>query len=424
MQIIDIDGPSKNHLAIALDENGKFHSCKEKIINYVLKDKALEGSYALYKNLDNKRIILTRDSLGCHKLFYYYDVEKLKIYVSANFIKLTKLFNKENVFSVPRGGYLEINENGDKIFKNSPNIKYEIFSIDYVEKILRSFFRFMRIDLNRKPLICLSGGLDSSIIAYLAAEEFGAIDVITGVVRSEDFRSSENDEKSDFEVAKKIAKKLGAKFAEIVIEDDINLINLKEIMYYSQDWRDYNVHCAALNYHLAKNARQIFDPNDYFVLTGDFMNEIFADYTSEVYDGEEYYPQPKFSTRVRQRFFMNGLDSSDREVGVFAGFGFSCFQPYSLVANHFRKLADQQLEASDSKYQINGKILPDEIYSMVGRSKVRAQVGDSSGGMLGSFLRAGLTAERLEELFCEYFRVDHKFLKEFIHIGSYRKEKF
>lgn len=63
------------------------------------------------------------------------------------------------------------------------------------------------------------------------------------------------------------------------------------------------------------------------------MNKIFADYTSEFFDGEEFYKQPNFNQKTRQRFFMNGLDSSDREIGVFESLGFDCIQPYSFVAN-------------------------------------------------------------------------------------------
>ena len=121
---------------------------------------------------------------------------------------------------------------------------------------------------------------------------------------------------------------------------------------------------------------------------------------------------------------MNGLDSSDREIGVFESFGFGCIQPYSFIANHYRRLSNEQLSRSNAKYLVNGKLLPEELLRDVGKSKVRAQVGDSSGGILGHFVSSGLSRQKLEDRFCEYFSLDKKFLNQFIEVGSYQCEGF
>jgi hypothetical protein len=72
----------------------------------------------------------------------------------------------------------------------------------------------------------------------------------------------------------------------------------------------------------------------------------------------------------------------------------------------------------------NGELLPEELLEKVGRSKVRAQIGDSSGGVLGHFISLGLSQQKLEDIFCEYFSVGKKFIKQFIEIGSYRCGSF
>ena len=49
--------------------------------------------------------------------------------------------------------------------------------------------------------------------------------------------------------------------------------NLKKILYSCQDWRDYNVHCAVINFACAKFIKSRFKNKKLAVVTGDFMNE-------------------------------------------------------------------------------------------------------------------------------------------------------
>lgn len=425
MKIISIGKRSYEAISLAVDDFGSFISSPEEIMKALISNKLLEGSYAFATALDESIAFLTRDNLGSRKLFYFHDVLGECLYVSNNFIDLTNRFDSQRVFSVPRGGYLLVDGGNVKRFKNDREIITDsTFDIACVGSTLTRFFKFLKHTLNKKPLVCLSGGLDSTIIAHFATKEFGPIDVVTGVLQSNTSFDKSNDSDSDFCNAREIANSLDAKFHPVFISKEKMLDELKNILRAAQDWRDYNVHCAALNYYLAEKIKDQFDPNDYVVLTGDFMNEIFADYTSEYFNGEEFYKQPNFNQKTRQRFFMNGLDSSDRELGVFDSLGFNCIQPYSFVANYYRKLSNEQLSRPNAKYLFNGVLLPEELLSKVGQSKVRAQVGDSSGGVLGHFISSGLSQQKLEDLFCEYFSLNKKFINQFIEIGSYRCESF
>ena len=40
------------------------------------------------------------------------------------------------------------------------------------------------------------------------------------------------------------------------------------------------------------------------------MNEYFADYEEEKFEGKTYYKQLRTNQKIRQRFFIKGLDSS------------------------------------------------------------------------------------------------------------------
>ena len=91
--------------------------------------------------------------------------------------------------------------------------------------------------------------------------------------------------------------------------------NLNKILETCQDWRDYNVHCAALNFVIGKNlaTKKLFFP----LFTGDFMNEIFADYRTEKFNNKIVYKVPNLDFFYKRRFFISALETSDRETGVF-----------------------------------------------------------------------------------------------------------
>ena len=68
------------------------------------------------------------------------------------------------------------------------------------------------------------------------------------------------------------------------------------------------------------------------------MNELFADYNSEYIDGKEYYKQLKVSNYLRSKWFTQGLETSDRENGIFSKFGLIFFQPYFIIIDMFRNM--------------------------------------------------------------------------------------
>ena len=182
----------------------------------------------------------------------------------------------------------------------------------------------------------LSGGLDSTIITYLCKKIFKKVNAITCVfLNKQDFKLYKekgivnNKNYQDFVNAKLIAKKLKVNFFPVVRPLTNILSNLEKIMYLIQDWRDFNVHCGVLNYEISK-----FIENKKFrnlpILTGDFMNECFADYENEIINEKVYYKQLNINTSLRSKFLIDGLQSSDRENGIFFKKKLKIYQPYFL----------------------------------------------------------------------------------------------
>ena len=47
-------------------------------------------------------------------------------------------------------------------------------------------------------------------------------------------------------------------------------------------------------------------------------------------------------------------------------------------------------------------------------------MGDSSGGILGHFIKNGITDKKLIKIFSEEFNLNQKFMNDFIQIGVYK----
>ena len=98
------------------------------------------------------------------------------------------------------------------------------------------------------------------------------------------------------------------------------------------------------------------------------MNECFADYESEIIDNKEYYKQLNVSTSLRSKFLIDGLQTSDRENGIFSKTNLRIYQPYYCLLDDF-KLLNKKFFKNYDKYSFMGKILTYEILNLVGKKK-------------------------------------------------------
>lgn len=399
-------------------------------INYrdFLNGKLDDGVFSLQKKINNNKILIARDKYGAKKIFYC--SEKKKIHVSDNFIDLKKKTQSKNIFSLAPGHLLIFDKKKNKKILKKIHFKKKIkkISLKLFEKRIIDFLKLLKKKYGEKCIILLSGGLDSTIIAYLAKKVFKKPIAVTAVLlENKEFNRFKNNKRiqysnhTDFSTAERISKKLNLSFQPIISNKNSLKNNLKKVMYYIQDWRDFNVHCGCLNFEIAKYLKKN-KLNNIPILTGDFMNEIFADYTSEIINKKEYYKQLKGSIHVRSKWLTQGLETSDRENGIFNKFNLPIYQPYFRVIDLFENV-DKNFFKKFNKYTFNGKILPKEILKLVSKKKNRAQITDKEGGILGFFIKSNITDVRLFNLFKKSFKFSSLWLKQFIVFGKYKVEE-
>jgi asparagine synthetase B (glutamine-hydrolysing) len=230
---------------------------------------------------------------------------------------------------------------------------------------------------------------------------------------------------SDLHFGRKVAEELGVPLEIVEVAPSVLPDLLDEVLIYGQDFRDFNVHCGLVNAVLAEHIGAKFQGAEVrpCVLTGDTSNELVADYTPVEYGNTEYYSLPDLEPGRLRRFLISGLDTGDREVGLFARHGVSTIQPYALIAQAYASLPGGFLNDDRAKQTLMrcmlGSRIPSYIYD---RPKVRAQVADSNkvGGTMAALLDRGIDSDYLIQRFCELSGFDRQTLKGWIRGGLYR----
>jgi asparagine synthetase B (glutamine-hydrolysing) len=279
-------------------------------------------------------------------------------------------------------------------------------------------------------VVCLSGGLDSTIVAGLAARYLPHVTAASfsflpadqaNVLARGDVAANSEVLSDDFRKAYVVAQRLGVNFLPVLRLPSAVAEALPVAVRLGQDWRDFNVHAAVVNVFLAQELRACFGGEKVVVLTGDIMNELVCDYRAEVVDGQVYYPQPRVGLARRRRFFVRGLDAGDREMGVFTGYGLDLCQPYAAVAHHYMTVPARLLEKEDAKWNLNAHMLPDAVRDVVTPGKTRAQVGGKDQGVLGLYHRLGIRQNDLERLWCrQVSQAADRTALDLIQFGRYR----
>lgn len=197
---------------------------------------------------------------------------------------------------------------------------------------------------------------------------------------------------------------------------------------YGQDWRDFNVHCGVVNdilgQAIARKAEEWGEGIKPLLLSGDMMNEIVADYTPVSYRGKDYYSLPRLEGRALRTFLIRGLDTGDREIGIFRQYGLDAIQPYGLAIDAYLKVPSRLLQGDTAKgalvREIAGDILPSFVLE---RKKVRAQIGTSQQptGILPILVDSGRDSTWLASEWRRLLGIDdERFLSRFIRVGLYR----
>ena len=392
----------------------------------------IQGRFAAVTAIPDGGVTLLRDRLGLNKLFIAVH-ESGRVAAASYLIDLvTRKVPLEAVYSVPAGQLVDLNGDGAvaglyPYGTRTPRTRAENVVIADVARDIRSaleawFSRFAAAFSGRQICVCLSGGIDSSIIAALAAQYFSNVTAYSYTFGAEGCATSE-----DAMYAEWVAKALRIPFRLVHADSEGVLLALDNALCYGQDWRDFNVHCAIVNDILARAIRSDLSPAGNarpLILTGDLANEFLADYTPVAHDGKEYYRLPTLPTADLRRTLIRGLDAGDREVGIFNHYGLDVIQPYSFVMDQYFQLpgaaiANERFKQTFAK-QIAGDLLPGFVFDRV---KVRAQMGSSADapGILPVLIHAGYDAARLRQMFCRIFKIENPaFLSRFVRAGRYR----
>ena len=392
----------------------------------------LRGAAATAHMGDSERWRLVRDPLGVNKLFWVEAAGTL--YLAARPWRLTQEgYDLDAIRAIPRGSVIDLHPaEGSSlkhdIARDGSGSPYRDVGVGAIARRIRSevsgfLAAIASAHSGARAFVCLSGGLDSSGIAALAQEHFPGL-----VAVSFDLDRHRGQASEDRLAAGRLARDLGLPLLEATVSGQQLLEHVDTALLEGIDWRDFNVHAALVNAALGEAIADAVRGEDkrepVLVFTGDLANEFLADYEPERYRGSTYYGLPKLAKPALRRILVRGLDTSHREIGVFAAWGLAAVQPYAAAADAYLALPDAFISSPDCKAllcrEMLGERLPGYVFS---RRKARAQVGgpDVGGGVLGLCVDRGFDAAKLKRRFAELHGVsDLSSLDRFIRTGVYR----
>lgn len=390
----------------------------------------LRGQFSFALDRNDGKVTLVRDRLGLNKLFFAIH-ESGRVHAANYLIDLVQRgIPFEAIYSVPAGHSLLIDPPRRTLSLSryfdleslpAPETAESESPARAIRNRLESWFRRIAEQYgDRKIAVCLSGGLDSGMIGAFARKYFS--DVTAYTYGFQHFNQIDSD---DVRYAERLAAFLKIPFRLIPAATTDILEALDNAICYGQDWRDFNVHCAIVNEIVARAIRNdSLEGERPLVLTGDLANEFLADYTPVSYRGHEYYRLPRVEPGELRLALIRGLDTGDREIGVFNHYGLDVIQPYGLLLDEYLNVPASSLRDVQCKQtltrEIAGDLLPDFVFE---RKKVRAQVGsaDAPVGILPVLVEHGRDSGWLRSAFCRLLGIDSEsLLGGLIRAGRYR----
>jgi len=371
----------------------------------------------------NWRII--RDPLGVNKLFWTRGDDGGIVFAARPKVLVEQGHPFEGISAVPRGSITTLPaDSADEtavqtipLWQRSAARSLEIVAAEIRSTLNRYLAALASARDGAQFLVCLSGGLDSSGIAALAREHCSGLVAVSFDLER---RRGESDDRVE---AKRLAHDLNLPLVCVTSSPDSVLEKLDMVLTEGIDWRDFNVHAALVNASLAEAIAAIPTEDAKVVLTGDLANEFLADYGPEHYAGSAYYDLPRLSPGALRTVLVRGLDTSNREVGIFGAWGLPVVQPYAAAVDSYLALPADLLGSGDGKRRLGeavfGGLLPRYAYD---RPKIRAQVGSAGEdkGILALCVERGIHADYLRSRFASLHGTSLASLDRFIRAGMYR----
>ncbi len=232
--------------------------------------KELDGMFA-FAIFDGDDFMLARDPIGIKPLYYGYVNGKL--YFTSELGAMT-LAGVDEVHEFPAGHYYTPRE-GFVQYYQLPEIEdHRLTDVEETCKLIRETF----IDAVKKRLLSdkeihvgsfCSGGIDSSLVAAIAAEEIPNLH--TFVVGMKDAKGDESD---DLKASRIAAKHIGSRHHELIFTEDEYYEALPIVIKKLESYDPSLVRCAVPCYFTCKLAAEYVT----VVLTGEGADELFTGY--------------------------------------------------------------------------------------------------------------------------------------------------
>ena len=364
-------------------------------------------------------LYIYRDPNGFSKL-YVGEENDGKWIVSRSWLKISKKGIKlDNIYALPAGIIYKHEDKKLKIFNKILTSRglYKKDEIQYefnrrLNLFFSGFFKWLAENYpsqNPETCIALSGGLDSSTLLTIGSK-YSSINAHT----------LELPGSLDSKIALRIAKECKCKIMTHSVTKKDVYESLKISPIYCEDWRDFNVHCSALNLLLAKRIKETYKGNT-FVITGDLMNEYLCDYQEEIYKGQTYYKLPKINKKSLQRWLVKGLSTSSREDRVFESQGLITVQPYASFYDIYSNLSCEELGLESIKRICNLTSETEWLDKFISNTKLRAQIGTKeSMGILGIAVDNKLNDDSFAETIAGHCNEKVDVVKRLIFGGNFR----
>ena len=232
--------------------------------------KDLDGMFA-FCAYDEDKFMLARDPIGIKPLYYGYRDDKL--YFSSE-LGAMSLVGLEEVHEFPAGYYYTPEEGFVKFYECPPVQEHLLTDIDRTCDVIReTFIRAVKKRLLADAEVPVgsfcSGGLDSSLVAAIAADEIPNLH--TFVVGMQDENGDYSD---DIKASRIAAEHIGSTHHELIFTEQQYYEALPEVIRKLESYDPSLVRCAVPCYFTCKLAA------DYVtvVLTGEGADEVFTGY--------------------------------------------------------------------------------------------------------------------------------------------------
>lgn len=349
----------------------------------------LDGNYAFAIYDQNKGLLLCRDSLGNKPL--YINIADNSVYFASEMKALAEVV--PDFIEFPIGSYFRSGEG----FRKVPSIiRQECADIDEGNIIQGVQFYLDRsvkkmLDSDKPLGIYLSGGLDSSIIACLAAKEIEGLDTFAVGMKGS----------NDVLHARLCADFLGTNHHEYTYDLDEMLDALPEVIYYLESYDAALVRSSIANYFLARLAGDKIDA----ALSGEGADELFLGYA---------YLKGLSSNELEQEthYLLNSLHNTALQRGdrMSMAFGIEAYTPF-LDRDFVRFALDIPVSAKLSEKRPEKWILRDAYRGLVPDEIIERKKSKFSEGAGSSKLLAYVAEEAIS---------DDEFAREAITPGGHK----